>query len=78
MSATEGEGALTEGTQCQGTWALTGGPRAQGVRARSGTHDLGRAIRIRRRGSDQEGRTAAGGAAPLRGSEVAEVGACTC
>jgi hypothetical protein len=33
---TEGEGARTERTQRQGTWALRGGPGAQGVRARSG------------------------------------------
>jgi hypothetical protein len=32
----EGEGALTERAQHQGTWALTGGPEAQGARARSG------------------------------------------
>jgi hypothetical protein len=47
-SATEGESALTERAQRQGTWALTGGPGAQGARARSGTRDLGRAIRIGR------------------------------
>ena len=28
-SATEGEGALTERAQRQGTWALTGGPGRQ-------------------------------------------------
>jgi hypothetical protein len=54
-SATEGESALTERAQCQGTWALTGGPGAQGARARSGTRDLSRAIRIGRRGSDWGG-----------------------
>jgi hypothetical protein len=47
-SVTEG-GALTKRAQRQGTWALTGRPRAQGARAQSGTHDLGRAIRIGRR-----------------------------
>jgi hypothetical protein len=35
-SATEGEGALTERAQRQGTRALTGGSGAQGARARSG------------------------------------------
>jgi hypothetical protein len=54
-SATEGEGALTERAQSQGTRALTGGPGAQGARARSGIRDLGHAIRIGRRGSDQGG-----------------------
>jgi hypothetical protein len=55
MSATEGEGALTERAQRQGTRALTGGPGAQGTRARSGIHDLGRAIKIGWRGSDRGG-----------------------
>jgi hypothetical protein len=54
-SATEGEGALTERAQRQGTRALTGGPGAQGARAQSGIRDLGYAIRIRRRGSDRRG-----------------------
>jgi hypothetical protein len=53
VSATEEEGARTERAQRQVTWALTGGPGAQGVRARSGIRDLGRAIKIRRRGSDR-------------------------
>jgi hypothetical protein len=53
VSVTEGESVLTERAQRQGVWALTGGPRAQGVRARSGTRGPGRAIRIRRWGSDQ-------------------------
>jgi hypothetical protein len=35
VSATEGEGALTERAQHQGTRALTGGPGAQGECARS-------------------------------------------
>jgi hypothetical protein len=48
MSPTEGESALTERSQRQGT-------RAQGARARSGIHDLGRAIKIGRRGSDWGG-----------------------
>jgi hypothetical protein len=73
-----GEGALTERAQRQGTWALTGGPRAQGARARSGIRDLGHAIKIGRGRSDQGGRTAAGDAAPLRGGEVAGVGAGAC
>jgi hypothetical protein len=54
-SATEGEGALTERAQRQGTRALTGGPGASGARARSDIRDLGRAIRIGRRGSDRGG-----------------------
>jgi hypothetical protein len=66
VSATEGEGALTERAQRQGT-------RAQGARARSGIRDLGRAIKIGRGRSDRRGRTAAGGAAHLRGGEVAGV-----
>jgi hypothetical protein len=52
---TEGEGALTERAQRQGTWALTGGPGAQGTRARSGIRDLGRAIKVGRRRSDWGG-----------------------
>jgi hypothetical protein len=52
MSATKGEGALTERAQHQGTRALTGEPGAQGARARSSIRDLDRAIRIGRRGSD--------------------------
>jgi hypothetical protein len=59
---TKGESALTEQAQRQGVWALTGGPRHQGTRARTGTRGLGRAILIRRRGSDQGGRTAMGDA----------------
>jgi hypothetical protein len=73
-SAAEGEGALTERAQRQGTWALIGGPGRQGTRARSGIlrsepFDLnqtegtrpggmsgpGRAIKIGRGKSDQEG-----------------------
>jgi hypothetical protein len=53
VSATEGEGAVTERAQRQGTRALTGGPGAQGARARSGIRDLGRAIKIGRGRSDQ-------------------------
>jgi hypothetical protein len=53
MSATEGEGALTERAQHHGTRALTGGPGASGARARNSIRDLGRAIKIRRRGSDR-------------------------
>jgi hypothetical protein len=53
VSATEGESALTERAQCQVTWALTGGPGVQGARARSGTRDLGRAIKIGRGGPDR-------------------------
>jgi hypothetical protein len=48
MSATEGEGALTERAQRQGA-------REQGTRARSGIRDLGRAIKIGRGRSDQGG-----------------------
>ena len=70
MSATEGEGALTERAQRQETRALTGGPGVQGARARSGIRDLGRAIKIGRGRSDWGGRMAAGGAAHLRGGEV--------
>jgi hypothetical protein len=55
MPATEGEGALTERAQRQGTRALPGGPRAQGARVQSGIGDLGRAIKIGRRGSDRGG-----------------------
>jgi hypothetical protein len=55
MSAAEGEGALTEWAQCQGTWALTGGPGAQSARVRSGIRDLGRAIKIGWGRSDQGG-----------------------
>jgi hypothetical protein len=73
VSATDGEGALTEWAQRQGTQALTGGPGAQGVRARSGIHDLGRAIKIGRGRSDQGGQTAVGGAAHLCGGEVTGV-----
>jgi hypothetical protein len=73
VSATEGEGALTERAQRQGTRALTGRPGAQGAHARSGIRDLGRVIKIGRRGSDQRGRTNAGGATHLRGGEVAGV-----
>jgi hypothetical protein len=54
-SATEGEGALTERAQHQGTRALTGGPGASGARARSRIRDLGRAIRIGWRGSGRGG-----------------------
>jgi hypothetical protein len=53
---TEGEGALTERAQRQGTRALTGGPGTQGVRARSGIRDLGRAIMIGRGGGIITGR----------------------
>jgi hypothetical protein len=54
-SVTEGESVLTEQAQRQGTRALTGGPGASGARARSGIHDLGRAIKIRRGRSDRGG-----------------------
>jgi hypothetical protein len=66
VSAIEGEGALT------------GGPRAQGARARSGIRDLGRVIKIGRRGLDRVECKAAGDAAPLRGGEVARVEAGAC
>jgi hypothetical protein len=55
VSATEGEGALTEQAQSQGTQALTGGPGVQGTRAGSGIRDLGRAIKIGRGRSDRGG-----------------------
>jgi hypothetical protein len=55
VSATEGESALTERAQRQGTWALTGGPGAHGARARSGICDLGHAIKIGRGRSNQGG-----------------------
>jgi hypothetical protein len=48
VSATEGEGALTERAQRQGTRALTGGPGAPGTHARSGIRDLDHAIKIGR------------------------------
>jgi hypothetical protein len=60
VSATKGEGALTERAQHQGTWALTGGPGAQGARARSGIRDIGRAIMIGRGGSDRGGTNGCG------------------
>jgi hypothetical protein len=76
MSATEGEGALTERAQHQGTRALTGRP---GARVREAVSAIW-VVRSRSDGEDQtgEGRTTAGGAAPLRGGEVTgvEVGAC--
>jgi hypothetical protein len=72
-SATEGEGALTERAQRQGTWALTGGPGAGRTCAKRYP-----AIWVVRLGSDggdqtEEGRSATGGATPLRGGEVARV-----
>jgi hypothetical protein len=69
----EGESALTERAQRRGTWVLTDGPGAQGARARNGTHDLGRAIRIGRRGSDRGWVNGCGRRCSLRGSEVAGV-----
>jgi hypothetical protein len=54
VSAIEGEDALTERAQRQGTRALTGGPGAQGARARSGIRDLGRAIKIGRGNQTRE------------------------
>jgi hypothetical protein len=55
------------------TEGIRGRPRAQGARARSGTLDPGRAIRIGRRGPDQGKQTATGGAAPFHGGEVTGV-----
>jgi hypothetical protein len=55
MSVAEGEGALTERAQRQGTWALTGEPGTQGARVRSGIRDLGRVIKIGRGRSNQGG-----------------------
>jgi hypothetical protein len=58
--------------------ALTGGLR-RGARVRKTvSRDLGRAIKIGRRRSNREGGMAAGGATPLRGGEVARVGAGAC
>jgi hypothetical protein len=47
--------------------------RAPGARARSVIRELGRAMKIRQRGSDRGGRTAAGGAAPFRVGKVTGV-----
>ena len=60
MSVAEGEGALTERAQRQGTWALTGEPGTQGARVRSGIRDLGRAIKIGQGRSDQGGMNGCG------------------
>jgi hypothetical protein len=73
VSATEGENALTERAQDQGTRALIGGPGASGTRAQSVIRYLGRAMKIGRRGSYLGGRTATGGAVPLRCGEVTGV-----
>jgi hypothetical protein len=54
-SAAEGEGALAERAQCQGTWALTGGPGRRARVREAVSRDLGRAIRIGRRGTDRGG-----------------------
>jgi hypothetical protein len=72
-SATEGEGALTERAQRQRTWALTGGPKRQARVREAVSRDLGRAMKIGRRGSDRGGRTAAGGTVPLHCGGVAGV-----
>jgi hypothetical protein len=78
MSAIEGEGTLTKRAQRQGTRALTGGPGRR-ARVREAVSVIW-AMRSRSDGGDQtgEGRTAAGGAAPLRGGEVAGVEASAC
>jgi hypothetical protein len=73
VSATEGEGALTEWAQRQGTWALTGRLGRQARVCEAVSRDLGRAMKIERRGSDREGATDAGSAAPLRSGEVTGV-----
>jgi hypothetical protein len=52
VSATEGEGALTDRVQRQGTWALTGGPRRRARVREAVPHDLGRVIKIERRRTD--------------------------
>jgi hypothetical protein len=79
VSATEGEGALTERAQRQGTWALTGGLGGAGRACakrypQSGSCDQGRTEGIR----PVRGRTAAGGAAHLHGGEVTGVEAGEC
>jgi hypothetical protein len=74
-SAIEGASALTERAQRQGAWALIGGLGRQ-ARVREPLFVIW-AVRWRSDGEDQteEGQTAAGGAAPLRGGGVAGVGA---
>jgi hypothetical protein len=52
-SAAEGEGALTERAQRQGTWALTGRAGRQARVREAVSHGLSCAIRIRQRGSDR-------------------------
>jgi hypothetical protein len=53
--------------------ALTGGPGRQARVREAVSHGPGRSIWIGRRGSDRGNKTAAGGAASLRGGEVAGV-----
>jgi hypothetical protein len=59
-SAGEGEGALTEWAQLQGTWALTGGPGRQARVREAVSRDLGRAMKIGRRGLDRGGANGCG------------------
>jgi hypothetical protein len=73
VSATEGESALTERAQRQRVWELTGGPRRQGARARSGIPRSEPFNLNRTEGIRPGKQTAAGGAAPIRGGEVALV-----
>jgi hypothetical protein len=80
VSAIEGEGALTERAQRQGTWALIGGPGGcRRVRARSDIRDLGHAIKVGRRGSDRGGverlRAALFISAAMRSPELRQAGA---
>jgi hypothetical protein len=51
--ATEGEDTLTERAQRQRAWVLTGGPGRQAHVREVVSHDLGHAMKIRRRGSEQ-------------------------
>jgi hypothetical protein len=55
VSAVEGEGALTDQAQHHGTRALTGGPGRRACVREAVSRDLGRAIKIGRGRSDQEG-----------------------
>jgi hypothetical protein len=71
----EGESALTERAQRQGTWALTGGPGRQACMREAVSRDLGSAMKIRRRGSDRGGANGCGQRCASPRGEVSEVGA---
>jgi hypothetical protein len=58
--AVEGEGALTERAQRQGTWGLTGGPGRQAREREAVSRDLGCVMKIGRRGSDRGGANGCG------------------